>query len=110
VKAQLAKDAADLAILGRNQRGDVELLPGQIDAHDAGIAMGRDGEFVGGGALGEFVRIAPCLPSLDMCLHNRKRVLRQQLRAVGEDSNPVGEGFPNRVSEFLLGKNRWRFK
>jgi hypothetical protein len=35
------------------------------------------------------------------------RVLRQ---AVGEDSNPVGEGFPNRVSEFLLGKNRWRFK
>jgi hypothetical protein len=31
-------------------------------------------------------------------------------RAVGEDSNPVGEGFPNRVSEFLLGKNRWRVK
>jgi hypothetical protein len=29
---------------------------------------------------------------------------------VGEGSNPVGEGFPNRVSEFLLGKNRWRFK
>jgi hypothetical protein len=25
-------------------------------------------------------------------------------------SNPVGEGFPNRVSEFLLGKNHWRFK
>jgi hypothetical protein len=24
--------------------------------------------------------------------------------------NPVGEGFPNRVSEFLLGKSRWRFK
>jgi hypothetical protein len=43
-------------------------------------------------------------------VHYRKRVLRQQLRAVGEDSNPVGEGFPNRVSEFLLGKNRWRFK
>jgi hypothetical protein len=43
-------------------------------------------------------------------LHNRKRVLRQQLKAVGEDSNPVGEGFPNRVSEFLLGKSRWRFK
>jgi hypothetical protein len=42
--------------------------------------------------------------------HYRKRVLCQQLRAVGEDSNPVGEGFPNRVSEFLLGKNRWRFK
>jgi hypothetical protein len=42
--------------------------------------------------------------------HYRKRVLRQQFRAVGEDSNPVGEGFPNRVSEFLLGKNRWRFK
>jgi hypothetical protein len=42
--------------------------------------------------------------------HYRKRVLRQQLRAVGEDSNPVGEGFPNRVYEFLLGKNRWRFK
>jgi hypothetical protein len=35
--------------------------------------------------------------------HNRKRVLCQQLRA-------VGEGFPNRVSEYLLGKNRWRFK
>jgi hypothetical protein len=38
------------------------------------------------------------------------KALRQQLRAVGEDSNPVGEGFTNRVSEFLLGKNRWRFK
>jgi hypothetical protein len=42
--------------------------------------------------------------------HYRKRVLRQQLKAVGEDSNPVGEGFPNRVSELLLGKSRWRFK
>jgi hypothetical protein len=42
--------------------------------------------------------------------HYRKRVLRQQLKAVGEDSNPVGEAFPNRVSEFLLGKSRWRFK
>jgi hypothetical protein len=42
--------------------------------------------------------------------HNRKRVLRQQLKAVGEDSNTVGEGFPNRVSELLLGKSRWRFK
>jgi hypothetical protein len=42
--------------------------------------------------------------------HYRKRVLRQQLKAVGKDSNPVGEGFPNRVSEFLLGQSRWRFK
>jgi hypothetical protein len=42
--------------------------------------------------------------------HNRKRVLRQQLKVVGEDSNTVGEGFPNRVSELLLGKSRWRFK
>jgi hypothetical protein len=36
--------------------------------------------------------------------HNTKRALRQQR------SNPVGEGFPNKVSEFWLGKNRWRFK
>jgi hypothetical protein len=43
-------------------------------------------------------------------MHYRKRVLRQQLKAVGEDSNTVGEGFPNRVSELLLGKSRWRFK
>jgi hypothetical protein len=44
------------------------------------------------------------------CEHYRKRALRQQLSAVGEDSNPVGEGFPNRVSELLLAKNRWCFK
>jgi hypothetical protein len=39
-------------------------------------------------------------------LHNRKWALY----AVGEDAYPVGEGFPNRVSPYLLGKHRWRFK
>jgi hypothetical protein len=55
VKAQLGKDAADLAILGRNQRGMWN-------------CSRRIGRVRRGGALGEFVRIAPCLPSLDMCL------------------------------------------
>jgi hypothetical protein len=31
-------------------------------------------------------------------------------RFANSASNPVGEGFANRVSEFLLGNNRWCFK